>query len=68
MVCLARQVGTQGTSDGHRLNKPWASTEQALGIDRTSVGHSSPMRRAQSAQKSGNFWALLTDWRLCFYA
>ena len=32
MVCLARQVGTQGTSVGHRLNKPWASTEQALGI------------------------------------
>ena len=39
MVCLARQVGTQGTSDGHRLNKRRASTEQALGIDWTSVGH-----------------------------
>ena len=39
MVCLARQVGTQGTSDGHRLNKRRASTEQATGIDWTSVGH-----------------------------
>ena len=28
-----RRTGIDGTSLGHQLNKPWASTEQALGID-----------------------------------
>ena len=30
MVCLARQVGTQWTSDGHRLNKRWAFIAHAV--------------------------------------
>ncbi len=58
---LTRQVGTQGPSD-------WAPSDQATGIDRTSDGHLLPMRCAQSAQKSGDFWALLAGRRLCFYA
>ena len=30
-ICLARQVGTQGPSDGHSGTKRWASTEQGTG-------------------------------------
>ena len=58
-ICLARQVGTQGPSDGHSGTKRWALRDQALGIDRTSDGHSLPMRCAQSAQMFGDFWALI---------
>ena len=47
-----------GPTDGHPLNKPWASAEQALGIDRTSLGHTLPMRRATHAQLLDLFWAL----------
>ena len=36
-----------------------ASTEQALGIERTSLGHTLPMRRATNAQLLDLFWALL---------
>ena len=32
-------------TDGHRTNKPWASDEQALGIEWTSLGHKLPKRR-----------------------
>ena len=46
MGSLARQVGTQGTSDGHRLNKRWASTEQALGIHCPCGVHRVPKSRA----------------------
>ena len=46
----------------------WALMDQALGIDRTSGGHSLPVRCAQSAQTLGNFWAPLTGRRLCYYA
>ena len=38
MVCLARQVGTQGTSDGHRLNKRWAFIARAMGTECPKVG------------------------------
>ena len=30
-ICLARQVGTHGPSDGHSGTKRWASTEQGTG-------------------------------------
>ena len=36
-----------------------ASTEQALGINRTSLGHTLPIRRATNAQLLDLFWALL---------
>ena len=32
VIFLARQVGTQGPSDGHRQTKRWASADQAMGI------------------------------------
>ena len=32
-------------TDGHRMNKPWATSEQALGIQWTSLGHKLPKRR-----------------------
>ena len=35
-----------------------ASTEQALGINRTSLGHTLPIRRATNAQLLDLFWAL----------
>ena len=38
MVCLARQVGTQGTSDGHRLNKRWAFIAHAVCTECPKVG------------------------------
>ena len=46
MVCLARQVGTQWTSDGHRLNKRRASIEQAMGIDCPCGVHRVPKSQA----------------------
>ena len=50
MICLTRQVGTQGPSDGHSGTKGRASTDQAMGIycpcgvhrvpkSRTIIGH-----------------------------
>ena len=36
----------------------WASAEQALGIDRTSLGHTLPIRWATNAQLLDLFWAL----------
>ena len=35
-----------------------ASAEQALGINRTSLGHTLPTRRATNAQLLDSFWAL----------
>ena len=55
-------------SNGHLGTKRRALGDQAMGIDRTSDGHLLPMRCAQSAQKSDDFWALLADRWLCFYA
>ena len=55
-------------SSGYSGTKGWALRDQAMGINRPSDGHLLPMRCAQSAQKSDDFWALLADQRLCFYA
>ena len=43
-----------GPTDGHPLNKPWASAEQALGIDRTSLGHRQNKPWAYTANAAGN--------------
>ncbi len=61
-------MGIDRPRDGHSGTKGWASTDQGMGIDRPRDGHLLPMRCAQSAQKSDDFWALLADQRLCFYA
>ena len=47
-----------GPTDGHPLNNQRASTEQASGINRTSLGHTLPIRRATNAQLLDLFWAL----------
>jgi hypothetical protein len=45
-ICLARQVGTQGPSVGHRQTKRWASTEQASGTHCPCGVHRMPKRWA----------------------
>ena len=68
MVCLARQVGTQGTSAGHRLNKRWASIEQAMGIDCPCGVHRVPKSQAilgHPSQICGFAFIHNASWRFC---
>ena len=58
-------------TDGHRTHKPWASDEQALGIEWTSLGHQMNKPWASSEQALGIEWTSLghklPKRRLVFY-